>query len=54
VSKDKAVFASTMNERNIADIDFRVCHYRIRNNVLKTYFILGKWSATTSVSPLRD
>jgi hypothetical protein len=39
LSKDKAeLLASRLKEINLLDSDVRVCHYRIRNNVLKTFF----------------
>ena len=39
LSKDKAeLLASRLKERNLLQSDVRVCHYRIRNNVLKTFF----------------
>jgi hypothetical protein len=38
VSKDKAgLLASRLKERNLLQSDVTVCHYRIRNNVLKTF-----------------
>ncbi|GFG32104.1 hypothetical protein Cfor_06874 [Coptotermes formosanus] len=39
LSKDKTeLLASRLKERNLLDSDVRVCHCRIRNNVLKTFF----------------
>jgi len=39
LSKDKAeLLASRWKERNLLESDDRVCHYRIWNNVLKTFF----------------
>jgi len=39
LSKDKAeLLASRLIKRNLLESDDRVCHYRIRNNVLKTFF----------------
>jgi hypothetical protein len=38
LSKDKAeLLASRLKERNLLESDYRVCHYRIRNNVLKHF-----------------
>jgi len=41
LSKDKAkLLASRLKEKNLVLRVVKVCHYRIRNNVLKTFFRL--------------
>lgn len=36
--KTKQLLASRLNERNLLESDVRVCHFRTRNNVLKSFF----------------
>lgn len=48
--------ACRLRERNLLQIDVRVCHYQIRRNVLKTFLgqIVPRSPATKSMVSVRD